>query len=124
MSSISIVCSSHPRLAGRCKAVRTITELKRHCKAVGNSFFSAGNARYFGSSRVFGIYRPPYTPDTEGYVIAETIFHSSDGAPGVYSYVIYRFESGPDYVDFSKIGKHPSKNDAVQFLRAQNIRKA
>jgi hypothetical protein len=105
--------------------VRTITELKRHCKAVGNTFFSKGNARYFNSSKVFGIYRAPYTPDTEGYVIAETIFYSSDGAPGVYSYVIYRFEATPDYVDWSPpIGKHPSLNDAVNSLKSQNIRKA
>jgi hypothetical protein len=54
--------------------MRTISELKQHCKAVGNTFFSKGNARYFNSSKVFGIYRAPYTPDTEGYVIAETMF--------------------------------------------------
>lgn len=104
--------------------MRTITELKQRCKAVGNSFFSKGNARYFGSSRVFGIYRAPYTPDTEGYVIAETIFTGSNGVSDAPEYVVYRFEAAPDYVDFSKIGKHPSKSDAVAFLRAQNIRKA
>jgi hypothetical protein len=99
--------------------MRTISELKQHCKAVGNTFFSKGNARYFNSSKVFGIYRAPYTPDTEGYVIAETIFYSSDGAPGVYSYVVYRFEAAPDYVDWSSpIGKHPSLSDAVAFLKS------
>jgi hypothetical protein len=104
--------------------MRTISELKQHCKAVGNTFFSAGNARYFGSSRVFGIYRAPYTPDTEGYVIAETIFTASNGVSEAPNYVIYRFEATPDYVDFSNIGKHPSLNDAVTSLKSQNIRKA
>jgi hypothetical protein len=104
--------------------MRTVTELKRHCKAVGNTFFSAGNARYFGSSKVSGIYRAPYAPDTEGYVIAETIFRDSKGVADAPNYVIYRFEAGPDYVDFSNIGKHPSLKDAVSFLKTQNIRKA
>lgn len=98
--------------------MRTISELKQHCKAVGNSFFSAGNARYFGSSRVFGIYRAPYVPDTEGYVIAETIFTGSNGVSDAPEYVVYRFDATPDYVDFSKIGKHPSKTDAVAFLKS------
>lgn len=105
--------------------MRTITELKQHCKAVGNSFFSAGNARYFGSSKVFGIYRAPYTPDTEGYVIAQTIFRGSDGVAAAPEYVVYRFEATPDYVDWSApIGKHPSKNDAVQFLKTMGAVKS
>lgn len=105
--------------------MRTITELKRHCKAVGNSFFSAGNARYFGSSKVFGIYRAPYTATNEGYVIAETIFRGSDGVSAAPEYVIYRFEAAPDHVDFSPpVGKHPSQRDAVAFLQSMNVRKA
>lgn len=99
--------------------MRTVSELKQHCKAVGNSFFSAGNARYFGSSRVFGIYRAPYVPDTEGYVIAETIFTGSNGVSDAPEYVVYRFDAGADYIEWSApIGKHPSKTDAVAFLKS------
>lgn len=104
--------------------MRTITELKRHCKAVGNSFFSAGNARYFGSSKVFGVYRAPYTPDTKGYVIAETIFTDSDGVSAAPEYVVYRFAAVPDDVEWQRIGRHPSQHDAVEFLKAMGAVKA
>jgi hypothetical protein len=104
--------------------MRTITELKQHCKAVGNSFFSAGNARYFGSSRVFGIYRAPYTPDTEGYVIAETIFTASNGVSEAPEYVVYRFQAAPSDVEWQKVGRHASKTDAVAFLKSQGAVKS
>lgn len=99
-----------------------LTELKRHAKKVGNTFFSKGNARYFNSSRVFGVYRQPYSSATEGYVIAETIFIGSDGVAASPEYVIYRFEATPDTLEWNApIGKHSSVKDAEAFLKAQGI---
>lgn len=98
--------------------MRTITELRQHCKAVGNSFFSPGNTRYFGSNRHSGVYRAPYTPTNEGYIITETIFTGSNGVAAAPEYVVYRFDAGADFIDWSVIGKHPSKRHAVAFLQA------
>jgi hypothetical protein len=100
------------------KDIRTITDLKRHSKSVGDTFFSKGNARYFGSSRVEGVYRAPYTATTEGYVIAETIFTGSDGVSEPAKYTVYRFEAGDDFLDWDVVGKHDSLPDAEAFLRS------
>lgn len=101
-----------------------LTELKHHAKKVGNTFFSEGNARYFGSSKVFGVYRQPYGALTEGYVIAETIFTDSKGVSSPAEYVIYSFESGPDYLDWAPpIGKHKSLADAEAFLASMGAKK-
>lgn len=101
---------SNPRISN-------ITDLKRHAKAVGNSFFSKGNARYFGSSRNFGIYRQPFAELSEGYIVAEAIFTASDGSQSPAEYNVYRFEATETAIEWHSIGKHSSLRDAVAFLR-------
>lgn len=103
--------------------ISNITELRKHSKRVGDSFFSAGNARYFGSSKVAGVYRAPYAAEGEGYVIAETIFTDSKGNSDPAEYSVYRFEAGEDFVDWSHIGKHPSMADAEAFLKSMGATK-
>lgn len=103
---------------------KTLAALKRHDKATGGSFFSKGNARVFGSSNVWGIYRQPYTPETEGYVIAEAIFTCSDGVSDPAEYIVYRFESTPDSVDWQPpLGRHKSLADAEAFLASMGATK-
>lgn len=100
-------------------STKTLAGLKKYAAAVGNTFFSKGNTRYFGSDRVWGVYRAPYTPESEGYVIVETIFTDSKGVASPAEYVVYRFEAVPGALDWnSPIGKHPSLQDAESFLQA------
>lgn len=104
--------------------LQSTEDLKRHSQAVGDSFFSEGNARYFGSSKVAGIYRAPYSALTEGYVIAETIFTGSDGVSAPAEYVIYRFEAAPDTLEwFPPVGMHTSLADAEAFLASTGVTK-
>lgn len=101
--------------------IRTITDLRKHAKRVGNTYFSAGNVRYFGSDKHHGIYRGPYIPLSEGYIVSESIFTGSDGVSDPTTYNVYRFEAGDDFVNFSCIGKHDSLADAVAFLRSMGV---
>ena len=100
-----------------------LTELKRHAAGVCNKFFSKGNARYFGSSKVFGIYRQPYMSGNDGYVIAEMIFTGSDGVAAPAEYAIHRFESTPNTLEWSPIGRHATLADAESFLAAMGATK-
>lgn len=103
--------------------LHTLPELKRHDKATGGSFFSAGNARHFGSSRAWGIYRAPYSPDSEGYVITEAIFTGSDGVSSPAEFPVYRFEATPDGVEWWPLGRQASLTDAEAFLASMGAKK-
>ena len=103
--------------------LKTLADLKKHDKATGGSFFSAGNTRHFGSSRVWGVYRAPYSPDSEGYIITEAIFTGSDGVAAPAEFPVYRFEAAPDGVDWHSIGRHESLAAAEEFLAGMGVTK-
>ena len=99
--------------------IRTITDLRKHCKLVDNSFFSAGNARIFHSNKHHGIYRAPEMPLTEGWIVSES--RPDDDAPMTYQ--VYRFETSDFGVDFRHIGRHESLADAEAFLASMGGKK-
>ena len=99
--------------------IRSIQELRSHADVVGNSFFSAGNVRYFGRDRHHGIYRGPYMPLDEGYLITETRREPTEPT----GYVVYRFEATDSSLNVSYIHKHESLADAEAFLAAMGSTK-
>jgi hypothetical protein len=103
--------------------IRTITDLRKHCKRVDNSFFSKGNVRVFGSDKHHGIYRGPYIPLAEGYIISETVFTGSDGVSEPPKFKVYRFDVTDDAVDWTPLGLHDSLADAEAFLASMGAKK-
>jgi hypothetical protein len=99
--------------------IRSLAELKSHASTVGNSYFSKGNARYFGRDKHYGIYRGPYVALSEGYLISEAQFDKDSAI----EYNVYSFESGADSIDFRFVGKHESLADAEAFLRSMGATK-
>jgi hypothetical protein len=100
--------------------IRSIAELRSHAGVVGNSYFSKGNARYFGRDRHHGIYRAPYVPLSDGYLISEAQFDKQSPI----EYNVYSFEAGDDHIDFRFIGKHASLKDAEDFLKSMGAKKS
>jgi hypothetical protein len=98
--------------------IKSVSDLKRHASRVGNSFFSAGNVRVFGSDKVWGIYRQPYWSN-EGYIIVEIIFTDSNGVADPAQYAIHRFEATADDLDWHPISRHASLAEAEAVLKAQ-----
>jgi len=98
--------------------LKTMADLKRHARQVGNSFFNSGNARIFGSPTVYGIYRQPYSELSEGYVITVNIFTYEDGTSDPSKFAVYRFAADTDTLDWWPIGRHDSLEAAEAFLSA------
>lgn len=99
--------------------IRSITELRSHASVVGNSYFSAGNKRYFGRDKHHGIYRAPEMPLSEGWLISEAQFDKDSPI----EYNVYRFEADAESVDFRHVGRHASLKDAEAFLASMGATK-
>jgi hypothetical protein len=99
--------------------IRSIQEIRAHAANVGNSYFSKGNARYFGRDKHYGIYRAPYVPLSDGYLISEAQFDKDSPI----EFNVYSFEAGDDFIDFRHVGKHASLADAVAFLKSMGATK-
>jgi hypothetical protein len=99
-------------------ALRTLASLKRHSKRVGGHFFNPRASESLSTVSIEGIYRQPLSELAEGYVVTVA---DLDGGNG-HAYV-YRFQAGPDSLEWWPIGWHESLASAEAFLRSMGATK-
>lgn len=99
-------------------ALRTLASLKRHSKRIGDHFFSPKASDSLATVSIEGIYRQPLSELTEGYVV--TVADQERGNGHAY---VYRFQAGPESLEWWPIGWHESLASAESFLRSMGATK-
>lgn len=96
---------------------RTLAELKRHSKAVGDHFFDPAASKSLGTSSIKGIYRKPYGELNEGYVV--TVNDSREDS----HVFVYMFQATDTKLAWFPIGRHVSLEDAESFIASMGATK-
>ena len=99
------------------KEIRTISDLRKHSKRVGDYFFDPKADESLGTTEIRGIYRAPYVALNEGYVV--TVNTSSEDSHAF----VYMFQVTESVLAWFPIGRHESVESAESILASMGATK-